>query len=69
MHPGMPECYFCRHFYRNKGRVCRAFPQGIPEDIFHGRKLHRKPIDGDNGFQFELDPDEEEMAELHNVKK
>jgi hypothetical protein len=33
--------------------VCEAFPEEIPEDILLGDNLHDKPIDGDNGIQFE----------------
>jgi len=33
--------------------VCRAFPDGIPEDITEGRNLHRQPYDGDRGVRFE----------------
>jgi len=31
---------------------CRAFPNGIPDDIAYGDNLHLKPIEGDNGIQF-----------------
>jgi len=32
---------------------CAAFPKGIPDDISSGDIKHVKPIDGDNGIQFE----------------
>ncbi len=35
-----------------KKEVCRAFPKGIPDDIFHINKFHETPITGDRGLQF-----------------
>lgn len=33
---------------------CNAYPTGIPEAIQDGENMHREPIRGDNGIQFEL---------------
>ncbi len=33
-------------------RTCRAFPEGIPEEIWEGRVSHDKPYPGDNGIRF-----------------
>lgn len=59
-------CTFCKH-YKSK-HTCTAFPQGIPEVIWVGVNNHRKPFAGDNGIQFELNPDisEEAIASLEN---
>lgn len=46
-----PECLKCRHYGANL--TCLAFPAGIPEDIIGQRILHRDPIPGDGGIQFE----------------
>ena len=57
-----PMCFFCTHKlgYKPKdmeGRYnklcCEAFPDGIPEDIYHSRYDHRKPFKGDSGILFE----------------
>ena len=32
---------------------CKAFPKGIPLSISMGGVNHDKPIEGDNGFQYE----------------
>ena len=33
--------------------VCKAFPKGIPAEIYLGENLHLEPVKGDNGIQFE----------------
>ena len=33
--------------------ICKAFPNKIPTDIVIGKNLHTKPVDGDNGIQYE----------------
>ena len=54
-------CNKCKHY---KGlvdgwkMVCDAFPDGIPEEIFFGRNLHKEPYHGDHGITF-TDIDEE----------
>jgi len=39
--------------------VCRAFPEGIPEEIAYGDDEHLNPFSGDNGIQYEAASDEE----------
>jgi len=54
-------CTFCKNLDVNqnrdrdlkKGPVCRAFPNGIPDDIWLGKNDHTKPYPGDNGIRFE----------------
>ena len=51
-----PICYRCQYFkvppLKTKGLTCRAFPDGIPEDIILTGTSHIDPLPGDNGFQY-----------------
>ena len=38
------------------GRVCSAFPDGIPDAIYIGGFDHRQPFPGDGGVLYEPDP-------------
>ncbi|MEI6652563.1 MAG: hypothetical protein WCL42_08305 [Chlorobiaceae bacterium] len=46
-------CTFCKHWTVEIGRKCKAFPDGIPANIWIGKNDHTKPYSGDNGIQFE----------------
>jgi len=43
-------CWNCIHRF---GWSCKAFPKGIPDEIFNNEHDHTKPYKGDNGIQFE----------------
>ena len=45
----------CKNYIGKKGDAfcCKAFSEGIPDDIFWNKKYHGEHIDGDNGYQFE----------------
>ncbi len=58
------NCYNrkCKHFEgiiqpdgteMTERAVCKAFPNGIPDEIAYGNNKHDKPYPGDNGIQFE----------------
>lgn len=32
--------------------VCEAFPDGIPDEVYHNGVDHRQPIAGDHGLQW-----------------
>ncbi|KJS75644.1 MAG: hypothetical protein JL56_07465 [Desulfotomaculum sp. BICA1-6] len=51
-----PDCYRCKNFNRDDDEKmsCRAFPDGIPDDIIHGGYDHRDEYPGDGGIRFEL---------------
>ena len=50
-----PICAKCKHLVMDCRRepYCKAFPEGIPDDIFVRRCNHRRPFPGDNGVRFE----------------
>ena len=55
------QCVSCKHVNRLKWVFCKAFPNGIPQEILEGAFDHSKPWpDGhtpaDNGIMFEKNP-------------
>ncbi|MCD4805988.1 MAG: hypothetical protein K8R13_00090 [Methanococcoides sp.] len=49
-----PECIGCKHFIESIGMpACKAFPYGIPSEIWHDLKKHHESYEGDHGLQFE----------------
>jgi hypothetical protein len=50
-------CGSCQHFQGWAGdgerQTCKAFPAGIPWDIWDGKDDHRKPVHGDGGTTFQ----------------
>ncbi|QXD17161.1 hypothetical protein GQ464_005820 [Rhodocaloribacter litoris] len=61
-------CLACQHLDRMQAdkRVCKAFPEGIPEDIWMNRHDHHQPYPGDQGIRFMLAPiPEKEPARQH----
>jgi len=58
-----PKCFTrkCKHFVGvdqpdgtelTERVVCKAFPEGIPDEIAYGENLHLKPFPGDGGIRF-----------------
>ena len=56
MHDNKPVCMICRHYYNWEvgGMNCKAFPDGIPDEILEGGDPHSKPLkDQDNDIVFD----------------
>jgi hypothetical protein len=47
-------CTLCNHFNRESPirRRCKAFPEGIPLEIWKGENDHTQPFDDDNGILY-----------------
>ena len=58
-----PRCFTrqCKHFLGvnnvdqevNQLVVCKAFPDGIPDEIAYGNDLHLESVEGDHSIQYE----------------
>lgn len=51
-------CSRCQHFndsspFEGGSMTCKAFPAGIPIEIWNGENTHIAPVPGDGGVQFE----------------
>jgi hypothetical protein len=44
-------CATCAHLI--EAGICKAFPKGIPAEIYSGDDQHRTPYPGDHGIQYE----------------
>lgn len=50
-------CTRCQHLALDPNttlQTCKAFPSGVPEEIWGGSNDHTKPYKGDRGIQFQL---------------
>ncbi len=52
---GFAKCHYCKHYIVLEDVLprCKAFPDGIPMEIFREEVEHTKPYDNDNGIMFE----------------
>ncbi|MCI8594901.1 MAG: hypothetical protein HFF09_06560 [Oscillospiraceae bacterium] len=46
------RCAWCKHHIGGTF-TCKAFPDGIPEEVLAGEADHSKPYPGDHGIQYE----------------
>lgn len=47
-----PQCLWCDRLFEDGYDKCKAFPNGIPKDIWSGKHDHRQPFKGDTGLTF-----------------
>ena len=49
------KCLSCKNYIvsNDMSDKCKAFPDGIPLEVFREEVDHTKPYNGDNGIQFE----------------
>lgn len=62
--PPKDTCLICKHYLGDKVikekkyvegihiLYCKAFPDGIPDEIANGNNNHKLPFPGDHGIQF-----------------
>jgi len=47
------QCYYCIHYFTDaEKQSCKAFPDGIPDEIMQNAFIHDQPYSGDNGILF-----------------
>jgi len=46
------QCWSCKHLIEGTA-TCKAFPDGIPDEIWTNEVDHTTPYPGDNNTQFE----------------
>jgi hypothetical protein len=51
-----PKCMECKNFIKEEGifaLACKAFPSGIPQEIWNEKIIHDKPYLNDNGYRYD----------------
>jgi hypothetical protein len=48
-----PACFDCKHLKDKTFGKCKAFPGGIPVDIWDGTKDHLEAYPGDGGTRYD----------------
>ncbi len=48
-----PVCTPCKHKISAWPRTCKAFSEGIPDEIWLGENDHTKPYPGDHGILYQ----------------
>ena len=49
------QCIDCKNLImvEEKIKICKALPEGIPDDIFWNKVMHNKEVEGDHGTIYE----------------
>ena len=47
-----PQCDECTQLTNRHTHTCKAFPEGIPPEIWNIEVDHKTPYPGDNGIQY-----------------
>lgn len=50
------QCLDCKNYIgkNEKGKhICKAFKNGIPENVFWNERIHTEIIEGDNGITYD----------------
>lgn len=66
------KCVSCKHFLgtrKDQVACCKAYPDGIPDDIYWNRTEHINPISGDNGYLYEEITDFSKKAIEQRIKE
>lgn len=62
------HCFECSHLHKDY-RTCPAFPQGIPEDIIAGKRIHKKIHPQQTGDTlFQALPDEDIECRIEEMR-
>jgi len=54
------SCWNCLNRGKHNTSICRAFPDGIPEEFITGKNKHLKSVPGDFGYIYKPDGREKE---------
>lgn len=46
------QCGLCKH--KLAGKICEAYPDGIPPQLLDNEVSHKESYPGDNGIRFEV---------------
>jgi hypothetical protein len=50
-----PQCFSCKNYIKatvDFTPLCKAFPKGIPMELYSGKIIHDKPYENDNGYRY-----------------
>ena len=67
-----PQCTSCKHLDRDtiksvKPTSCKAFPNGIPQEVWDYKHDHTQPYPGDNGILFEKNYADDSVFDINEL--